>query len=133
MPINDDTEDLFHYGIRRALDACGLLCERIDQTPAIGDILERIKRRIESATFVVAELSGRNPNVYLEVGYAWGCNVPTVLLVSEQDLGDLGFDVKGQRCIVYHKIRDLEERLTAELQALQKSVKPYRGHELNPH
>lgn len=118
MPISDETGDLFHYGIRRAINSTGYLCERIDQAPSVGDILTRIKVRIKTAKFVVAELTGANPNVYLEVGYAWGCGVPTVLLIQEDQLPSLRFDVAGQRCIPYSSIRNLEEKLASELAAL---------------
>jgi hypothetical protein len=72
MPFADEVGDLFHYGIRQAVSSNGYLCERIDLMPAVGDILARIKERIKTAAFVVAELTGASPNVYLEVGYAWG-------------------------------------------------------------
>jgi hypothetical protein len=55
--------------------------------------------------------------VYLEVGYAWGCRVPTVLLAHE--VNDLKFDVKGQRCIIYTSIRHLQEMLRRELEGLR--------------
>jgi len=42
-----------------------------------------------------------------------GCKIPTLLL--SQDSKDLKFDVRGQRCIVYKKIKDLEEKLSNEL------------------
>ncbi len=116
MPFRKDMEDIFYYGIQRAAHANDLLCERIDQEAFIGDILERVKKKIETATVVIAELSGANPNVYLEVGYAWGKGVSTILLVKKTD--ELRFDVRGQRCLKYETIRELEEALTKELAGL---------------
>jgi hypothetical protein len=118
MPFADDMGDLFHYGIQQAISSIGFLCERIDLLPSVGDILSRIKERIKTSTLVVAELTGANPNVYLEVGFAWGCNVPTILLVKESEVENLRFDVVGQRCITYTSIRNLEQKLSAELAAL---------------
>jgi hypothetical protein len=117
MPFVDEMDDIFHYGIQRAVNAAGLLCERADYAIFNGDILTWIKERIESAELVIADLSGANANVYLEVGYAWGCGLPTVLLV--RDPAELKFDVRGQRCIVYKKIKDLEEKLGPELAQLR--------------
>ena len=117
MPFRRDMEDLFYYGIQRAVHASGLLCERIDQSSFTGDILEQLKQRIEEATVVIAELSHAMPNVYLEVGYAWGKGRPTILLVN--DPKHLHFDLCGQRCLIYESIRDLEERLTRELRQLR--------------
>ena len=76
-----------------------------------------MKERIDSARLLVADLSTANPNVYLEVGYAWGKGIPTVLVA--RDTADLRFDVKGQRCLVYkNSIKKLEESLTKELKNL---------------
>jgi len=116
MPFRKEWEDLFYYGIQRAVHNAGFLCERIDQEAFTGDIMDQIRRRIESAAIVVAELSGATPNVYLEVGYAWGKGRPTILLV--RDPKELHFDVVGQRCLIYDSIRTLEERLTKELREL---------------
>ncbi len=118
MPFAKEFDDRFYYGIQRAAEAdAGLLCERADLTSFVGDVLDWVRERISTASFVVADLTTANPNVYLEVGYAWGCKVPTVLLVCETT--DLKFDVRGQRCLVYGgSIRQLEESLTKELKAL---------------
>jgi hypothetical protein len=116
MPFSDAKSDHYHYGIEGAVHTAGYLCERIDLKAFTGDILERIKQRISTAEMVVADLSGANPNAYLEVGYAWGKNIPTVLL--SEDAKGLRFDVQGQRCLTYTSIRDLETKLTAELSQL---------------
>lgn len=120
MPFSDEMEDVFHYGIQRAAHEAGYLCERADLSSFTGDILAWVKERISTAILVVAELSGANPNVYLEIGYAWGIGKSTVLLVRDSE--ELKFDVRGQRCLVYRKIRDLEERLTQELRRLSGGV-----------
>jgi hypothetical protein len=66
---------------------------------------------------VIADLTGSNPNVYLEVGYAWGKGRPTLLL--SQNLEDLTFDVKSQRCILYKTIRELARKLETDLSAMK--------------
>src|SRR3954465_8442996 len=76
MPFDESFSDLFHYGLSSAVRANGLLCERIDQQGFTGDILQRMKDQIRTAKLVVADLTGGNANVFLEVGYAWGKNVP---------------------------------------------------------
>lgn len=116
MPFSPEFEDVFHYGIQNPVHAAGLLCERVDAAVFEGLIIQRILSRIESAKVVVAELTGANPNVYLEVGYAWASKVPTVLLV--RDVNELRFDVKGHRCLVYKNIRELETLLAAELRTV---------------
>jgi hypothetical protein len=120
MPFTPDFDDVYHYGIEPAVRAAGYRCERADTRCFSGDILEWLLGRIQSAAFVIADLTTANPNVYLEVGYAWGFRRPTVLLT--RDLNDLKFDVRGQRCVIYKRIRDLEENLKRELEALVAGI-----------
>ena len=117
MPFTDELEDTYVFGISSAVNSAGYLCERIDSIAFTGDIMERMKARIETASFVIGELTGANPNVYLEVGYAWGRNRPTILLVKNAD--ELKFDVHGQRCIIYKNIVDLNKQLETFLNSLQ--------------
>jgi len=119
MPFAEAMDDVFHYGIQGAANAVGFLCERADLSSFTGDVMDWVKRRISGASLVVADLSSANPNVYLEVGYAWGCRVPTILLVK--DPPDLPFDVRGHRCLVYKSIHELEEKLRVELQGLAEA------------
>jgi len=123
MPFAEEMEDVFHYGIQGAVNAAGFLCERADLSTFTGDVVEWVKKRISTATFVIADLSNANPNVYLEVGYAWGCGRPTILLAK--DASELKFDVKGQRCLTYKKITDLESSLRAELVNLKSESHKY--------
>ncbi|MEL6182384.1 MAG: hypothetical protein AAFS10_25735, partial [Myxococcota bacterium] len=116
MPFTQSFEDVYFYGIRPPIKDAGMLSERIDQEVFSGDIFGRIKERIETADLVVAELTGANPNVYLELGYAWGKGRPTILL--SRSVEDLRFDVQGQRVLLYNSIRQLEARLRQELRTL---------------
>jgi hypothetical protein len=113
MPFAEEFDDLFHYGISNAVRSAGLLCERIDQQAFTGEVMSRLKQQIETSRLVVADLTDSNPNVFLEVGYAWGRGVPTVLMARKGS--ELKFDVQGQRCLTYSGIKQAEELLTQEL------------------
>ena len=116
MPFAEDMEDVFHYGIQNAVNSAGWLCERADLSAFTGDVMLWVQKRIKTASLVIADLSGANPNVYLELGFAWGCGTPVVILAK--DAQDLRFDVRGQRCLLYKTIKDLEVKLSSELHAL---------------
>ena len=116
MPFTKDFEDTYVFGIQGPVNAAGFLCERVDILTFTGDIVERIKNRIQTATLVIAELTGANPNVYLEVGYAWGLGRPTLLVIRQGE--ELKFDVKGHRCIIYENIVDLARRLQKDLASI---------------
>lgn len=126
MPFDETFEDRFHYGIEPQVHNAGLLCERMDQSIYVGDVVEVMRRRIASAAFVVADLSAGNPNVYLEVGYAWASGVPTILLCDEAT--EPHFDVRGHRYLRFGSIRDLDRKLARELDGLlSRAVEPGRA------
>jgi hypothetical protein len=110
MPYNEQMQDVYEFGICEPVNAAGCLCERCDRSVFTGDVLDRIKTRISSATVVVADVTGANPNVYLEVGYAWGKGVPTLLVAKNGE--ELLFDVRTHRCIYYTNISDLRRQLS---------------------
>jgi len=126
MPFDKKMDDIFHYGIQNAVNHAGFLCERADLIAFTGDILDLVKRRIGEASLVIADLTSTNANVYLEVGYAWGLGKSTILIA--QDAQELKFDVKGQKCIIYSSIKELEEKLGEELLGLKKK----KRHDKSP-
>jgi hypothetical protein len=118
MPFSKEYEDVYVFGIQGPVNGAGFLCERVDMVTFTGDILERIRSRIRTAALVIADLTGANANVYLEVGYAWGTERPTLLLLRQGD--ELKFDVKSQRCIIYENIVDLARKLQKDLAELTR-------------
>jgi hypothetical protein len=118
MPFAREFDDIFHFGIQTPVRKVGFLCERIDQETFTGDVLERIKQKIEAASIVIGELTGNNANVYLEIGYAWGKGRPTILLTKEEPK----FDARGQRILRYDTIRELNNILTKELRKLKHGL-----------
>lgn len=113
MPFKEEMDDVYFYGIQESVRKLGFLCERIDFVSFTGDILERIKLKIDESKLVIADLTGANANVYLEIGYTWGRNKLIISLVRDSD--ELKFDVRGQRCLKYKRIIDLEETLENEI------------------
>lgn len=117
MPFAKEFQDVYIFGIQGPINNAGYLCERVDMIAFTGDILDRVKSRIDTASLIVADLTGANPNVYLEVGYAWGKGRPTLLLAREGE--EPKFDLRQQRRLVYQSIFDLSQRLQADLAALK--------------
>jgi hypothetical protein len=121
MPFSEDFQDIYEFGIYEPIRRCGYICERVDEPLFTGDILQRIITRISTAEFVIAELTGARANVYLEVGYAWGKDIPVITLAREGE--KLHFDVTTHRCIFYRTIGHLAK----ELEKLVRGVYCRRG------
>ncbi|WP_119068192.1 hypothetical protein [Aggregatilinea lenta] len=125
MPFKDDYDDQFYLAIQPCIKDRGYLCERMDLDHFTGDIIDRMFERIRTARLVVALLDGGNPNVFLEVGYAWGVNTSTVLIAREGEL--LPFDIKTQRVLMYEKIHKLKDMLAGELDKLLPNLDRSHG------
>src|SRR5690242_9642806 len=80
MSFAQEFADIYELGIRPACESVGADCARVDEQIFLESILERIYGQIESADIVVAEMTGHNPNVFYETGYAHGLRKPVVLL-----------------------------------------------------
>lgn len=119
MPFAPEHSDIWEIAIQEACKTSGLICERMDEKAYTGDILAQIKSGLDGSNGVVAVLDDANPNVFLEIGFAWGLGKPTVL-VAKKDI-QLPFDVRGQKCIHYTSIANLRSVLTAELTALKSA------------
>jgi hypothetical protein len=111
LPFTEEFQNVYEFGIYPAVRNCGFICERVDETHFTGDVLHRIKGGIEAADLVIADMTEGRPNVYLEVGYAWGRGVPVIFVAKKGER--LHFDVSTHRCIFYGKFtqfaKDLEE------------------------
>jgi hypothetical protein len=79
---------------------CGLECIRGDDMFGSNVVMEDVRAAITVSTIVIADLTGKNPNVFYEVGIAHGIEKPVLLLT--QFLEDVPFDLRHRRILVYH-------------------------------
>ena len=109
MPFTEEYEDVYQFGIYATARRLGYVCEKVDESAFTGNIVDRITEGIKSAEFVIADLSLERPNVYLEVGFAWGLGKPVVLVAREGQR--LHFDLSHHKCLFYKNISKLSESL----------------------
>ena len=115
MPFDSAFDDVYSLGIKGAVAGIdGMIAERVDEQKYREGILERIYRQIEVADVIIADMSGQNPNVFYEVGYAHAKGKLCILLTSKAE--DIPFDLKNRRHIVYGKsVAKLKDELENEL------------------
>lgn len=99
MPFITEFNDVYHLGIKAACHEAGGYSERVDEQNYDGSILERIYNQIAKADLIVADMTGKNPNVFYEVGYAHALGKSVILLTQKSD--DIPFDLKHYPHIVY--------------------------------
>ena len=116
MPFAEEFNDLYNFGIRQACEDAGAYCERVDEQHFDGRILDRVYNQIATAKFVVAVMSGRNANVFYEVGYAHALNKRVILLMD--NVNEIPFDLSAYPHIIYSNITKLKEELSSRLRSL---------------
>ena len=99
MPFAGEFQDIYNLAIRPAIEHSGYGAYRADTIATQGNIIQHILKTIYEADLVIAELSGRNPNVLYELGVAHTLGKPTIMLT--QDYTNIPFDLKAYRMIVY--------------------------------
>jgi hypothetical protein len=89
-------------------------------------ILEKIREFIEQADVVIADISGRNPNVFYELGMAHALGKSVVLITSDE-IAEAPTDIRSYEFISYGNRApdDFLARLEAALG--QVVGKPYAG------
>ena len=123
MPFLETFRPIYQDHIRPVIVAQGLSCLRSDEIRGTSLITRDIWEQINRARFLIADLTGQNPNVFYEVGLAHALGKDVLLLT--QTMTDVPFDLKGMRCIVYNYtprgMKEMESALGATLSALMKT------------
>lgn len=119
IPFKEQFDDIYELGIKPVMEELGFACERCDEIQHNKGILEVIYERIRKAHIVIGDMTGLNPNVYYEIGYAHALNKQVVLLT--QEIQDIPFDLRGYNHINYGaKITFLKRQLKARIEGLYK-------------
>jgi hypothetical protein len=119
-----------------AIKAAGFEPLRADDLFHSGSVMEQIWEQISDAKVLVADVSGKNANVFYELGLSHSRGKPVVLLTG--DIEDVPFDLRHLRVIVYD-IRDpewsqkVQRQMTTYLRNAkeepEKSIpQPFRGN-----
>ena len=127
MPFAGIFDDVYE-SIRRACESQDVLlsCSRADDFFGAGHIMEDILTGIMASEYVVADLTGKNPNVFYELGIAHSCKAASKVVIISQSLDDVPFDLRHMRCIVYRSdpagLRSLSRNLERALLSDSKDV-----------
>jgi hypothetical protein len=120
MPFSSEHDDTYNLGIKSTVEAAGMIAQRVDEQVFHREgILQRIYNQIEAADLIIADMTGRNANVFYEVGYSHAKAKLCILLTKSAQ--DIPFDLKHHRHIVYSSIGDLQAKLAADLNAVRSN------------
>ena len=121
MPFDLGFTDIYKFGIKQTAEEYGVVAERVDEQHFSETILERVYRQIENSDFIIAEMTGKNPNVFYEVGYAHAKGKLCALIT--QSASDIPFDLKHHPHVVYDgTIANLRELLGPKIEWMKQET-----------
>jgi hypothetical protein len=127
MPFAASFDDAYELAIKPACDAAGAYAERIDEQIFQENILQRMYNQVARADLVIADLSGRNANVFYEAGYAHACRKQVIFLAH--DAAEVPFDVRAYPPVFYgadlvYLRQELEQKVRRVLEARGSGPSP---------
>ena len=109
-----------------------LICRRADDI-CKPNILETILGSIAQAEFIIADLTGANPNVFYELGIAHSYKEARNVILLAQGMEHVPFDLRHLRCIIYEQsdvgLETLRKALLATFAEASREVFRFRVHE----
>lgn len=95
-----------------------------------GKITVQIVKKIVSSELLIADLTDGNANVYYELCLRHVLDAPAILVIKEDQIGEVPFDLKDMRITTYdltvpRKVNDTIESLKTQIDAVE-------GHEAQP-
>lgn len=91
----------------------GLVAVRGDEEFVATEIFPHIVKLIVRAQLIIANIDGRNPNVYYELGIAHALGKTTILVAERPE--DVPFDIRTKRLLLHRSLGELEYALRDEI------------------
>lgn len=118
MPFSAAFDEVYS-AITRAAERTEMRCSRVDGIWENHSVIQDVISLIDRSRYVVCDCSGRNPNVFYEIGIAHTLGKEVILITQSGD--DVPFDLKHLRYIPYSNNpvgrQSLEDALVARIQA----------------
>ena len=121
MPFLPELRPIYEDHIKSVASKLGMTAARADDFFTAGNIIEEVWTAIVTAKVIIADCTGRNPNVFYEIGLAHAVGKPVILITRDQE--DVPFDLRQRRYIRYELtprgMRDFEEVLNKTIMTLR--------------
>lgn len=120
--VRKDADLVLKHIIRPPIEAEGFNIVRADQIEKSGLITNQIIEHVLESELVVADLSGRNPNVFYELALRHAVRKPLIQLIRRGE--ELPFDVAGMRTITYDVDVESADKTKQSISAFLTSYSP---------
>jgi len=121
MPFEEGMDRIYEEVIFKTLVEYGLTPVRADKIFDTKPIMISIMEKINDAELIIADVTGRNPNVFYELGMTHVLKDKVILITQTAE--DVPFDLRHLRFILYEQgpegEQTLRNRLTETLMAIK--------------
>jgi CRP-like cAMP-binding protein len=122
MPYQDSLNNIYEYNIKKTAEELGLKIRRADDFFSKHAIITEIWSVTFQSKLVIVDCTGKNPNVFYELGIAHTLGRPVILIAQNEE--DIPFDIRHQRYILYDMTMEGRKKLESNLQdAIRKLLK----------
>ena len=117
MPFANEFSEVYDT-IREAVESqeANFTCERADDIRGGGHIMESVLKKIAESEIIIADLTGRNPNVFYELGITHMIKETNKVIPLIQDIDSIPFDIGPYRSITYKQSITGAKQLKLDLQ-----------------
>jgi hypothetical protein len=126
MPFLSKIRPVYEDHIKNVCKRLSVSVGRADDFFTVNSVMADVWSGIKGAKAIVADCTGRNPNVFYEIGLAHVLSKKVVLLTQKTE--DIPFDIRHLRHIKYEFTHrggiDLENALETTLSAIFSNVSP---------
>jgi hypothetical protein len=123
MPFNPSFDDVYAT-IQRTAKTVGLRCRRADDIWENPAVIQDVVWLIDRSSIVICDCTGRNPNVFYEIGIAHALGREVILITQAEE--DIPFDLRHLRFVPYldngEGLNALSTRLQPRLAAVSLNV-----------
>ncbi|MDE6590797.1 MAG: hypothetical protein K2K53_10745, partial [Oscillospiraceae bacterium] len=116
MPFNNEAVRVY-WSCKEVMDSIGLELRKSDDEYVAEDLLRYIIKLILSSEYIIANLDGKNPNVFYELGIAHSLGKKTILIASASP-SEIPFNVSSRNIIFYQNTGDLADKLKGVFRVL---------------
>lgn len=117
MPFDAELKPVYEDHIVNTCKGLGLTCKRADDFFRASRIMQDVWSAIFMADWIIADCTGRNPNVFYEMGIAHTMGKKMILITQREE--DVPFDIRYIRYLKYdynpRGMKALEQALTNAL------------------
>jgi len=119
MPFTEELHYFYLYLQRHIEEKHGVQCQRGDADVLTVPLLDKIRAYVENADVLIADCSGRNPNVFYELGMAHALG-KKVILITKDPVEGAPTDIRHFEFIRYElgKHREFLDQLDRALRAV---------------